>query len=99
MRSNCEDPLKLSVFVVLQSGIWKSPTGNYQAILEAGHIPDGMELMAAAAQPTLKTIADKLRFCDVHVVCLAQATERYWRTKESALRVGVTSRAEMPSDP
>jgi hypothetical protein len=71
MRSNCDDPIKLSVFVGSpKRDLEKVRQAIIQAILEAGHIPDGMELWASDARPTLKTIADKLRLCDVHVVVL-----------------------------
>lgn len=71
MRNLYGDPVKLSAFV----GSPKQDLENIreaiiQAVLEAGHIPEGMELWASDAQPTLKTIADKLRLCDVHVVVL-----------------------------
>ncbi|HEY2811340.1 MAG TPA: DUF4062 domain-containing protein [Rhabdochlamydiaceae bacterium] len=71
MRKSSGDPVKLSVFL-------GSPKRDLeairlqiqQAILGAGHIPDGMELWASAAQPTLEMIADKLALCDVHVIIL-----------------------------
>jgi len=71
MKGTCDDPLKLSVFVGSpKKGLEKERQAIIQAILEAGHIPDGMELWAADARPTLKTIAEKLRMCDVHIVML-----------------------------
>ena len=66
-----KDPLKLSVFVGSpKKDLEKVRQAIIQAILEAGHIPDGMELWASEARPTLKTIAEKLLLCDVHVVLL-----------------------------
>ncbi len=63
--------MKLSVFV----GSPKKDLEDIRqeiikSILEAGHIPEGMELWASEAQPTLKTISDKLCLCDVHIVLL-----------------------------
>ena len=60
------DRVKLSVFIgspkreleLVRSAI-------IQAVLEAGHIPDGMELWASDARPTLRTISEKLKLCDV----------------------------------
>ena len=71
MNDSCEDPVKLSVFV----GSPKRDLENVrqaiiQAILEAGHFPDGMELWASGTKPTLKTISERLNLCDVHVVVL-----------------------------
>lgn len=71
MKGNCEDPFKLSVFI----GSPKKDLENIrqriiQAVLEAGHIPDGMEIWASDARPTLKTIAEKMNLCDIHVVVL-----------------------------
>jgi hypothetical protein len=71
MINENDNPLKLSVFVGSpKRGLEKVRQQIIQAILEAKHIPDGMELWAAEAQPTLKTITDKLRLCDVHVIML-----------------------------
>jgi hypothetical protein len=65
------DRVKLSVFVGSPKRELETVRlAVIQAILESGHIPDGMELWAAEARPTLKTIAEKLRLCDVHVVIL-----------------------------
>jgi hypothetical protein len=71
MRNTYGDPVKLSVFVGSpKRDLEAVRTAIIQAILEAGHIPDGMELWASDARPTLKTIADKLALCDLHVVVL-----------------------------
>jgi hypothetical protein len=71
MKDSHGEPVKLSVFLGSPKreleGIRKM---IIQAILDAGHIPDGMELWAADARPTLKTISEKLALCDMHVVVL-----------------------------
>ena len=71
MKNDVGDTVKLSVFV----GSPKRDLADVrmqiiQSILEAGHVPDGMELWAADPRPTLKTIAEKLQMCDLHVVVL-----------------------------
>lgn len=71
MKNSYGDVTKLSVFL-------GSPKRDLeairlrilQAILDAGHIPDGMELWAADARPTLQVIKEKLKLCDVHLVLL-----------------------------
>jgi Domain of unknown function (DUF4062) len=71
MRNAHGEPVKLSVFVGSpKRGLEHIRNAIISAISEAGHIPDGMELWAAATRPTLKTIAQKLALCDVHVVIL-----------------------------
>lgn len=40
------------------------------AILEAGHIPSGMELWESESTPLLDTIASKLSQCDVHILLI-----------------------------
>lgn len=71
MRKTSENPSKLSVFIGSpRLGLEEVRQNIIEAVLEAGHIPDGMELWAANAQPALKTIADKLAVCDVHLVVL-----------------------------
>jgi hypothetical protein len=71
VKNSYGDPTKLSIFL----GSPKRDLENIrlrilQAILDAGHIPDGMELWAADARPTLQVIREKLKLCDVHVVVL-----------------------------
>lgn len=41
-----------------------------RAILEAGHIPSGMELWSAGIKPTKIAINDRLQNCDIHIVLL-----------------------------
>lgn len=65
------NPFKLSVFLGSpKTGLEDVRLRLMQAILEAGHIPDGMELWAAGTRPTLQTIALKLHVCDVHILVL-----------------------------
>ena len=67
-------PFKLSVFVGSpRRDLEKIRESIIRAILEAGHIPDGMELWASDARPTLRMISDKLDSCDLHVVVLGPA--------------------------
>lgn len=69
-----EDPIRLSVFVGSpKRGLEKVRRKIIDAILNAGHIPDGMELWAAMADPTLLAIANKLNLCDIHVVILGSS--------------------------
>jgi hypothetical protein len=71
MKSTCETPFKLSVFVGSPKRDLESVRqAIIKAVLEAGHIPDGMELWAADTRPTAKAIEEKLQLCDVHVVVL-----------------------------
>jgi hypothetical protein len=71
MRNTVDDALKLSVFVGSRKrDMEEIRQAIIQAILKAGHIPDGMELWAAGTQPTQKEISDKLALCDVHVIVL-----------------------------
>jgi hypothetical protein len=42
------------------------------AILEAGHIPSGMELWESESTPLLDTIASKLYQCDVHILLIGR---------------------------
>ncbi len=54
------------------------------AILEAGHIPSGMELWAAGSEPTLEAIARELNMCDIHVIILgSRYGSRLGKKKES----------------
>ena len=41
-----------------------------RAILEAGHIPSGMELWAAGTTPTKNAISARLKKCDIHIILL-----------------------------
>jgi hypothetical protein len=71
MKNDAGDLVKLSVFVGSPKRDLGEVRGSIiQAVLEAGHVPDGMELWAADPRPTLQTIGAKLRGCDVHVVVL-----------------------------
>ncbi len=41
-----------------------------KAILDAGHIPSGMELWSAGTMPTKEAILNRLEMCDIHIVLL-----------------------------
>ena len=83
MKNTNKDPLKLSVFVGSPKKDLKDIRQRIiQAILEAGHIPDGMELWASDARPTLKTINEKLDLCDVHIVILGLSYGQILKKKE-----------------
>jgi hypothetical protein len=71
MRNVVDDALKLSIFVGSpKHDLEEIRQEIIQSILKAGHIPDGMELWASAAEPTLDSIKEKLSLCDVHVIVL-----------------------------
>ena len=72
MRHTYDEPLKLSVFVGSPKlDLEKVRHAIIHAILEAGHIPDGMELWASDARPTLKTIAENCACVMYMLLCLA----------------------------
>lgn len=62
---------KLEFFI----GATKKDLGNarlriIEAVLEARHIPSGMELWAAGTQPLLTDIARRISRCDAHIIIL-----------------------------
>ena len=71
MKNDAGETVKLSVFVGSpKRDLEDVRLAIIQAVLECGHIPDGMELWAADPRPTQQAIAEKLQMCDVHVVVL-----------------------------
>ena len=71
MKNAWGEPVKLAIFIGSpRLGLEKTRDDIIRAVLEAGHIPVGMELWAAGARPTLQDISEKLATCDVHAVVL-----------------------------
>src|SRR5262245_14433539 len=62
---------KLGVFIGSpKQGLEGIREALIMAVLEAGHIPSGMELWAAGSEPTRDAIRRELEICDVHIVIL-----------------------------
>jgi hypothetical protein len=71
MKNPWGERLKLSVFVGSpRKGLEEPRERIIQAVLRAGHIPEGMELWGAGARPTLQEVSERLATCDLHVVLL-----------------------------
>lgn len=62
---------KLSIFIgSTKRDLGQARDTTIRAVLEAGHIPCGMELWAASFDPTLPTIGRYLEECDLHIILL-----------------------------
>ena len=66
-----KDKKKFEIFIgSTRKDLSKARIEIITGILEAGHIPSGMELWAAGTNPTKSDIANRLSTCDIHIILL-----------------------------
>ena len=66
-----ENQKKYEVFVgSTKKDLSRAREAVIRAILDAGHIPSGMELWSAGTKPTKEAILERLQSCDIHIVLL-----------------------------
>ncbi len=78
------DNVKLSAFVgSTHRDLRRARAAAIDAILHAGHIPNGMELWAAGHIPTQQAIKEQLNLCDLHLILLGSRYGSYVEGKIS----------------
>jgi len=69
---------KLEFFIgATRRDLGKASKKLIEAVLEAKHIPSGMELYSAGIDPLLADIANHLKQCDVHIIVLGARYGEY----------------------